>query len=337
MAGLYAVPLLAALMWVFKEDVAPSMHAFNASFGIGMLLAPLLVSADVSANDTFHNAYIGCAIVAALISIPVVLLPSPHNPEAKQCCGDGAAGQTSEPAATGEEVASATAKGGGGSDGSGDGGSSNENKLFLLWLTVYIYGPCEVCAENVFGVWISSYMELTTLASPEVAPLFQTVYYLLFTISRFAAVPISARISSAMVIAIFLPLGLLGALGLILATSIESVGLAWVSVGLFGVAMGPIGVPAVMSLLAEYGIYPAATRMGVTMGVNMCGDVVGNYLIGLLYSSGTAGVKASIWVYVACCCIMVASALFLRFGVLPKLTSTAAATATAAEAAANAP
>lgn len=323
-------------MWVFKEDVAPSMHAFNASFGIGMLLAPLLVSADVSANDTFHNAYIGCAIVAALISIPVVLLPSPHNPEAKQCCGDGAAGQKSEPAAAaGEEVASA-AEGGGG----GDGGSSSENKLFLLWLTIYIYGPCEVCAENVFGVWISSYMELTTLASPEVAPLFQTVYYLLFTISRFAAVPISARISSAMVIAIFLPLGLLGALGLILATSIESVGLAWVSVGLFGVAMGPIGVPAVMSLLAEYGIYPSATRMGVTMGVNMCGDVIGNYLIGVMYSSGTAGVKASIWVYVACCCIMAASALFLRFGVLPKLVSTAAATATAvatAKAAASAP
>lgn len=30
------MPLLAALMWVYKEDVAPSMHAFNASFGIGM-------------------------------------------------------------------------------------------------------------------------------------------------------------------------------------------------------------------------------------------------------------------------------------------------------------
>ena len=43
--------------------------------GIGMLLAPLLVSWDVAENDTFHNAYMGCAAVAAVVSIPIILLP----------------------------------------------------------------------------------------------------------------------------------------------------------------------------------------------------------------------------------------------------------------------
>jgi hypothetical protein len=73
----------------------------------------------------------------------------------------------------------------------------------------------------VFGVWVSSYIELTGLASAEVAPIFQTVYYTLFTLSRFAAVPKSSRISSAMVIAIFLPLGMLGALGATTARDIS--------------------------------------------------------------------------------------------------------------------
>ena len=50
------MPLLAALMWVYAEDVGPSMHAFNGSFGVGMLLAPLIVSWDLAENDDFHNA-----------------------------------------------------------------------------------------------------------------------------------------------------------------------------------------------------------------------------------------------------------------------------------------
>ena len=49
-------PLLAALMWVYAEEVGPSMHAFNGSFGVGMLLAPLIVSWDLAENDDFHNA-----------------------------------------------------------------------------------------------------------------------------------------------------------------------------------------------------------------------------------------------------------------------------------------
>lgn len=278
------------------------MHAFNASFGIGMLLAPLLVSWDVAENDTFHNAYIGCAAVAAVVSIPIILLPSPHNPESKQCCGG-----------SDEDQAAGDPKGGAEAEAS----ASDDSKYRMLWLAIYIYGPSEVCAENVFGVWISSYVELTGLATAELAPVFQTVYYTCFTLSRFAAVPISSRISSAMVIAIFLPLALLSSIGLIIATKIESVALVWVCVGLFGVAVGPIGVPAVMSLLAEYGIYPSATRMGFTMGMNMLGDVFGNLLVGMLFSGGEGGVEASMWVYVFNCVTMVVSVLVLRFFILP--------------------
>ena len=43
----------------------------------------------------------------------------------------------------------------------------------MLWMTVWIYGMNEVCAENVFGAWISSYAELTGLATKDVAPLYQ--------------------------------------------------------------------------------------------------------------------------------------------------------------------
>jgi hypothetical protein len=81
-------------------------------------------------NNTFHNAYIACAIVAALVSVSIILLPSPHNPEAKQCCAGSPESQANTAVASAAKAA--------------DGSSGSANNFFFLWLVIYIYGPCEV-------------------------------------------------------------------------------------------------------------------------------------------------------------------------------------------------
>ena len=43
--------------------------------------------------------------------------------------------------------------------------------------------------------------------------------------------------------------------------------------------LSQIGVPAIMTMLAERGIQPSAGMMSRTMGIQMCGDVLGNYVV----------------------------------------------------------
>jgi len=47
----------AALTWMWGTEVAPYMNVLHAGFGVGSLLAPLLVSWDLRQHDSFHYAY----------------------------------------------------------------------------------------------------------------------------------------------------------------------------------------------------------------------------------------------------------------------------------------
>lgn len=47
----------AAPTWVWGAQCGPSVHAINASFGVGMGMAPFLVSLNLNHNDSFHIAF----------------------------------------------------------------------------------------------------------------------------------------------------------------------------------------------------------------------------------------------------------------------------------------
>ena len=42
------------MTWVWGKDCAPYMQLNNAGFGLGSLLAPVFVSAELKARDSFH-------------------------------------------------------------------------------------------------------------------------------------------------------------------------------------------------------------------------------------------------------------------------------------------
>ena len=114
-----------------------------------------------------------------------------------------------------------------------------------------------------------------------------------------------------------------------------------------------IGVPAIMTMLAERGIQPSAGMMSRTMGIQMCGDVLGNYVVshqlrplllgfavagwltdgrvragwqvGAIFSSSCEdGPPSSMWVYVLNLAICLVGAIVLRCFVLPHIPYTPA-------------
>lgn len=69
----------AALTWVWGADCAPHISVLNAGFGLGSLVAPILVSLDLSATNSFHNAYWAIGLANVLCGIPLLRYPSPQS------------------------------------------------------------------------------------------------------------------------------------------------------------------------------------------------------------------------------------------------------------------
>jgi len=69
----------AALTWVWGADCAPHISVLNAGFGLGSLVAPILVSLDLSATNSFHNAYWAIGLANILCGIPLLRYPSPQS------------------------------------------------------------------------------------------------------------------------------------------------------------------------------------------------------------------------------------------------------------------
>lgn len=62
----------AAMTWVWGKDVAPYMQLNNAGFGLGALVAPMLVSVELRHRNSFHYGKLAVplACASATISLP---------------------------------------------------------------------------------------------------------------------------------------------------------------------------------------------------------------------------------------------------------------------------
>jgi hypothetical protein len=87
-------------IWVWREGAGPSLHMTNAMFGVGMGLAPFLVSLNKSLHcqgiwtlggeSDFHESFIIVAVLTILIAVAPLLLTSPRPPAEPQAAGDDA-------------------------------------------------------------------------------------------------------------------------------------------------------------------------------------------------------------------------------------------------------
>ena len=247
----------------------PSLCSFwlqlnNAAFGIGALLAPVLVSVDLSRSGSFHAAYFAVAAVAAAM---VLWVPSPAP----------------RPAAEGAEGVPLLAT-------PGDDATVSVNRALAarrspravaVWALYFTWYCPYVAVELSMANWVSSYAVLVLGMSQARSALLVSLYYSAFTLSRLLAAVFSRRLGSSTTLqmAFLLSFGACGAI--ILAQSLPSVRgrtargahaggahtparqipVLYAGVATLGFANGPMW-PAMQALPTErFGIELSATAM----------------------------------------------------------------------------
>ena len=175
-------------IWVWLEKAGPHVHFVQAMFGVGMGLAPFLVSLNKDmycqgswtlGGSNFHVAFIITAGVTGAIAVTPLLFKSPSPPV-----------QT-EAEKAGAEAAAAAA---------GGDGSSFFARPRVLWALFFIYKGVYVMTENSLGGWIAAYAELSCLVSAVDAPKLGTLFFWCYTVTRLVSAAASTRVTATVIL-----------------------------------------------------------------------------------------------------------------------------------------
>ena len=199
------------LLWVHNEAVGPFMNGLHAFFGVGSLIAPLIVAQVIATTDYIYWAYWFFAVAAFPIAIWIWNLPSPA-------------------ARTVPTV--------------------HENTPFPV-IPVAIMVLCFVLyvgGEAGYGAWIYTYAFKLNFGTEVTAAYFTSVFWGSFTLGRLLGIWISMRARSITILAIDFA-GCLISLMLILFFN-ESATLLWIGTILFGISQASI-FPTFITLAEE--------------------------------------------------------------------------------------
>jgi FHS family Na+ dependent glucose MFS transporter 1 len=199
------------LLWVHNETVGPFMNGLHAFFGVGSLIAPLIVAQVIATTDYIYWAYWFFAVAAFPIAIWIWNLPSPA-------------------ARTVPTV--------------------HENAPFPV-IPVAIMVLCFVLyvgGEAGYGAWIYTYAFKLNFGTEVTAAYFTSAFWGSFTLGRLLGIWVSMRARSITILAIDFA-GCLVSLVLILFFS-ESATLLWIGTILFGISQASI-FPTFITLAEE--------------------------------------------------------------------------------------
>lgn len=184
------------LGWVHGTSVGPFMNAMHSLFGVGALIAPLIVAQTLSFRLPATHSYLFLALLLMPVSFMFLRLPSPI-PAARVVAGEHAA--------------------------------PKPQQVFLIGLFLFLY----VGAEVGFAGWIYTYETSLRLSDASTAAYLTSVFWGALTLGRMLTIPIAARISPESVLTGSLA-GCLVSLGLILAnpSSFTAVGAGTICLGI---------------------------------------------------------------------------------------------------------
>ena len=142
-------------IWVWGEKAGPSLHLTNAMFGVGMGLAPFLVSLNkemyckkiwtLGSPADFHVAFIIVASIIGLIAASPLLIRSPAKKDDDgSAAEDAGGGQTLTPADTAAAPAASTHQ-------LHRRGSSTFARPVVLWSLFFGYKFFYIMCENSLG------------------------------------------------------------------------------------------------------------------------------------------------------------------------------------------
>jgi FHS family Na+ dependent glucose MFS transporter 1 len=196
------------LGWAHGTGVGPFMNAMHSLFGVGALIAPLIVAQSVSFRLPATHSYLFLALLLMPVSLVFLRLPSPI-PTARIVTGGHAA--------------------------------AKPEQVFLIGLFLFLY----VGAEVGFAGWIYTYATTLRLSDANTAAYLTSLFWGALTLGRMLTIPVVACISPESVLMSSLA-GCLISLALILASP-SSLTAVFVGTFCLGVSMAPI-FPTTLSL-----------------------------------------------------------------------------------------
>lgn len=149
------------IMWLHGNQVAPYMNGLHFFFGLGSFIAPLLIAQSLRVNENLNFAF---WIMSAVILIPVLFLlrfPPPTletSPRSKTAL------------------------------------SEKTPVALIVFLLLFFLGY--VGAEMTLGNWLFTYATKVSTMGAEQAAYLTSVFWGVFTFSRLAAVFISKKLST---------------------------------------------------------------------------------------------------------------------------------------------
>ena len=163
--GIFAVGGTLNLVWLYKSRVSPYLIALHFSFGIGSVLAPIVISYVLGWSDGNLNWAIWTLVILFLPGfIGLISLASPEN--------------TAKKAHTG--------------------GVQPVNVQLIILITVLFF--IAVGVQNGFGNWLFTYVLDLRIANSTSAALMTSIFWGSITVGRLFAIPISKKISSTMML-----------------------------------------------------------------------------------------------------------------------------------------
>jgi FHS family Na+ dependent glucose MFS transporter 1 len=235
------------LVWVYGRQVGPYMNALHFFFGLGALLAPIVVAQALALSSDIAWAYRVLALLTLPAAFWLLRVPSPSAP-------DGSTG------------------------GPGDPPQSATRKRLLVAVIVLLFF-LYVGAEASFGGWIYTYAVALDLSDETAAAYLTSAFWGALTMGRLLSVPIAARVRPGRLLLADLAGCLLSAGALLLWPRSPTV--TWLGTCGLGFSMASI-FPTLISL-AERRLTLSGQITGWFLAGSSAGGMVLPWLIGQLF------------------------------------------------------
>lgn len=200
------------LIWVHRQEVGSRMNALHFFFGVGSLIAPLIVAQSISASEGIVWAY---WLIALLLIPPGIFLlrtPSPANTLA-----------ASE--------------------------SETKDTRWLLVILITLMFFLFVGAELAFGGWIYTYAISTGLGNVTTAGYINSLFWGALTLGRLLSIPLPDRVRARTLLFVDI-IGLVISLLLLLFAS-HTPGVIWIATAGMGLSMANV-FPTLMLLAEHH-------------------------------------------------------------------------------------
>ena len=243
------------MVWQRQGNVGPFMNALHLCFGIGALLAPLLINRSVAWGGDVRIAFGVVAVLSVAVGTWIWSCTEPPqlvHGAVPQLTSDNAGGGAPQAAKT-----------------------SSRRLLGIVAFFFVLY----VGLEIGFAGWIHTYAEEIHLGGANVVSAVTTLFWAMFTLGRISAIVVARRIKVETLLVGVSVLTVVAALVLVVANG-GAVGV-WIGTAAFGFSVAP-QFPTMVAFAEEH-LSLTGTATSWFMGAAAVGGLTFPWLIGQLF------------------------------------------------------